>query len=532
MKNRLLFCVLLSGIIQLNAQTTDFATAYKQVTTELISWDPVRGEWLSNSILAMAKQEAVPERNFPEDLTPFELVNKLPDAKRASILKIAHDNAPVSNQREWNAISRIINRPDCKPVSGRSYGDPHLSSFDGATYSFQTVGEFVLVKSEGDFEIQTRQQAVSEDFSLNTAAAMNVGGDRVGIYPNEKPDNFSQSALRVNGQPVVLQRNVYFLPKGGTVEYSSNVYTITWPTGEVARIQSSNGAARNFLNITVQVFPCMSNSFIGLMGNANGIANDDFDVRGNAARPQYMAFSSFGNPQMQQATNQMEKEYLAFLARDYARQFRVTEQTSLFDYSTGNSTATYTDESYPRVHRTVADLSPMQQSNARNRCQEMGLQGAELNACIFDNAYLNIAPVPRPVIKNPTQTGDLGRIDRPVINNNQGKFEERETGRVPIDTPRPQAQSIGKETKPVRGETERLPSDQNRTNPSRNDRNDRPIDIPQTSSPAPNRGDVSRPITIPKPASSPEIKPPSVKPPSLNRPVTPPVSTPGKIIKG
>ena len=532
MKNRLLFCVLLSGIIQLNAQTTDFATAYKQVTTELTSWDPVRGEWLSNSILAMSKQEAVPERNFPEDLTPFELVNKLPDAKRASILKIAQDNAPISNQREWNAISRIVNRPDCKPVSGRSYGDPHLSSFDGATYSFQTVGEFVLAKSEGDFEIQTRQQAVSEDFSLNTAAAMNVGGDRVGIYPNEKPDNFSQSALRVNGQPVVLQRNVYFLPKGGTVEYSSNVYTITWPTGEVARIQSSNGAARNFLNITVQVFPCMSNNFIGLMGNANGIANDDFDVRGNSTRPHYMAFSSFGNPQMQQATNQMEKEYLAFLARDYARQFRVTEQTSLFDYSTGNSTSTYTDESYPRVHRTVADLSPMQQSNARNRCQEMGLQGAELNACIFDNAYLNIAPVPRPVIKNPTQTGDLGRIDRPVINNNQGKFEERETGRVPIDTPRPQAQSIGKETKPVRGETERLPSDQNRTNPSRNDRNDRPIDIPQTSSPAPNRGDVSRPITIPKPASSPEIKPPSVKPPSLNRPVTPPVSTPGKIIKG
>jgi len=268
------------------------------------------------------------------------------------------------------------------------------------------------------------------------------------------------------------------------------------------------------------------------MGNANGITNDDFDVRGNTARPQYMAFSSFGNPQMQQATNQMEKEYLAFLARDYARQFRVKEQTSLFDYSAGNSTASYTDESYPRVHRTVADLSPMQQSNARNRCQEMGLQGAELNACIFDNAYLNIAPVPRPIIKNPTQTGGLGRIDRPVINNNQGKFEERETGRVPIDSPRPQAQSIGKETKPVRGGAERLPADQNLTNPSRNDRNERPIYTPQTSYPAPSRGDVSRPISIPKPASSPEIKPPSLKSPSLNRPVTPPVSTPGKIIKG
>jgi hypothetical protein len=527
MKNKLLFGILVGSIMQFNAQTSDFNSAYKQVTTELTSWDPIRGEWLSKSILAMAKQEAVPERNFPEDLTPFELVNKLPDAKRSSILKIAQDNAPVSNQREWNAIARIVNRPDCKPVSGRSYGDPHLSSFDGATYSFQTVGEFVLAKSDGDFEIQTRQQAVSEDFSLNTAAAMNVGGDRVGIYPNEKPDNFSQSALRVNGQPVVLQRNVYFLPKGGTIEYSSNVYTVTWPTGEVARIQTSNGAARNFLNITVQVFPCQSSNFYGLMGNANGSANDDFDVRGNGTRPQYMAFSSFGNPQMQQATNQMEKEYLAFLARDYARQFRITENTSLFDYTPGSSTISYTDESYPRVHRTVADLSPMQQTNARNRCQEMGLQGTELNACIFDNAYLNIAPAPRPVIKNPTQTGDLGRIDRPVINNNQGKFEERETGRVPIDSPRPQPQSIGKDTRPSRGEVDRLPADNNRTNPVQNGRNERPIDTPQTSFPAPSRGDISKPISVPKPAGSNEVKPPSI-----NRSLPPPISSPGRIIKG
>jgi hypothetical protein len=168
----------------------------------------------------------------------------------------------------------------------------------------------------------------------------------------------------------------------------------------------------------------------------------------------------------------------------------------------------------------------MQQTNARNRCQEMGLQGAELNACIFDNAYLNIAPVPRPVIKNPTQTGDLGRIDRPVINNNQGKFEERETGRVPIDSPRPQPQSIGKDTKPSRGEVDRSPANNNRTNPVQNGRSERPND-PQISSPAPNRGDVSKPISVPKPAGSNEVKPPSI-----NRSLPPPISSPGRIIKG
>ena len=492
MKNKLIFGILVGSIMQFNAQTSDFNSAYKQVTTELTSWDPIRGEWLSKSILAMAKQEAVPERNFPEDLTPFELVNKLPDAKRSSILKITQDNAPVSNQREWNAIARIVNRPDCKPVSGRSYGDPHLSSFDGATYSFQTVGEFVLAKSDGDFEIQTRQQAVSEDFSLNTAAAMNVGGDRVGIYPNEKPDNFSQSALRVNGQPVVLQRNVYFLPKGGTVEYSSNVYTVTWPTGEVARIQTSNGAARNFLNITVQVFPCQSLNFYGLMGNANGSANDDFDVRGNGARPQYMAFSSFGNPQMQQATNQMEKEYLAFLARDFARVWRVTPMTTLFEYLPGQSTLTYTDESFPRVHRTINDLTPNQQMTARKSCEENGVSQEDMKGCIYDMAYLSIPGNPRPAIHDQTSGLTLNRIDGVVRNDNNGVVinsvkQERGEGT-------PQAQPLGQQP----GAERNTQQQQKVVNPQTQPAQERPVqDKPKQEKPVQERPIQEKPVQAP-----------------------------------
>jgi hypothetical protein len=54
-----------------------------------------------------------------------------------------------------------------------SYGDPHLITFDGYRYSFQTVGEFILAKSSDRvFEVQTRQSPVNRSLSLNSAVAM------------------------------------------------------------------------------------------------------------------------------------------------------------------------------------------------------------------------------------------------------------------------------------------------------------------------------------------------------------------------
>jgi hypothetical protein len=174
----------------------------------------------------------------------------------------------------------------------------------------------------------------------------------------------------------------------------------------------------NFLNVAVQVFPCSQNDMEGLLGNANGRQNDDFDVRGSSNRPTYMAFSSFGGSQMQQASNDMEKEYLAFLARDYARQFRVTPTTTLFDYGIGQSTFTYTDESFPRVHRTVNDLTPDRQTAARKTCEENGIRGDELKGCIFDQAYLELPPTPKPIVRDLTSGIQMPRLDKPVNNVN------------------------------------------------------------------------------------------------------------------
>lgn len=424
MKNTLLYLgILLFFIPNVQAQNQRFTQDFNPVRSELTKWDPIRGEWLASSLVAMSTKQPIPDRTFPEDLTPVEMLRLVPENHRTSINQMVSTNqrnaTDSTGRNEWNAMSSIVSRPNCKPVMARSYGDPHLSSFDNASYSFQTVGEFVLTKSvSGNMEIQTRQQAQSDDFSLNTAAAMNVAGDRVCIYANEKPDNISNTALRLNGAPLQITNKTYFLPHGGTIRYSSNTYIVTWPTGEVANIQLRNSSRMNFLNVSVQIYPCAQNDLTGLLGNANGIENDDFDTNDGMKRPAYMAFSSFGNDQLQQASNEAEKEYLAFLARDYARNFRVTQQTSLFDYGFGQNTLTYTDESFPRVHRTVGDLSADRQNSARQKCEEQGIRGAELKGCIFDQAYLEIPPSPRPEIKDPTRGVVLSRIEKPIENSN------------------------------------------------------------------------------------------------------------------
>lgn len=423
------------------AQAQMFEDQFKSVKEKLERWDPIRGNWLALSMLALSEHKNVPDRTFPEDFTPYEMLTMVPLADRREIESMIQQNRNPNGSftnSQWEAVDLIVNHSMCAQIIGRSYGDPHLKSFDQATYSFQTVGEFVLSKSEkSSFEVQTRQRAQSDNFSLNAAVAMNVAGDRLCYYASTKPDQLNGN-LRLNGMPIQLQGRTYFLPNGGVIRFEGRNYTISWPTGEMVILDVRSSGGFGFLNTTVHVFECDRSSFQGLLGNANGIAEDDFQGRNmDRPRPTYMAFSTFGNSSMQQASAFAEKEYLSFLAKDFAEDWRVTSQTTLFDYAPGTSTEYYTDRRFPMVHLTVSDLNQTQQDNARARCQAMGIPADEMGGCIFDQGYLNIPPnqVPSPSRPNPTETV-LGTINRPALHTNQLVFPEENlapaTGNAPL----------------------------------------------------------------------------------------------------
>lgn len=401
-------------------QKSNFEKSYDPIRAELEEWDPIRGPWLSTSLEAISNKQPIPDRTFPEDITPAQMVAALPNKTRNSLEQIAMGSNPTGEREtaQWGEIRRVLVRPGagCGVRTARTYGDPHLVTFDGARYSFQTVGEFVLTKSTSGLQVQARQRPQRDDFSLNTAVAMSVGGDRVCIYAGDTPDSDRTSPVRVNGRSVSVSGNkAHFLANGGTIKRVGKTYTVAWPTGETVTAQMRSTGGMSFMNLNVQITGCSEGIFTGLLGNANGVERDDFQgMNDNAALRMNPGNDPFGG-----VSREMEQRRLAFLANAMADEYRVTMVTTLFDYAPGTNTLSYTDRSFPRVHRTMNEIPRSRRDAARLNCQRQGVLDRDLNGCVFDNAHLDIPPAPRPVVEDPSQGLQLKPLEREIPNVNE-----------------------------------------------------------------------------------------------------------------
>ncbi len=490
------------------AQDQTFEEEFEPIRQELTNWDAVRGPWLAESMVAISNQNEIPDRTFPENLTPAQVMDLVPSDVSSRVQTLTSTRTqPQTHDTRWDAVNSFIARRNCNPVSGRSYGDPHLESFDGASYSFQTVGEFDLVKSnDGLVEIQTRQKAQQDNFSLNTAVAMNVGGDRVGIYAEDSPDGGISTPVRVNGMAVDITDRPYFLSRGGTIRKSRGMYVVDWPTGESVTAQVRNSGGMSFLNITTNIYPCSHGGYSGLMGNANHISSDDYnDGRG------LIPVSAGSGPN----ATYVKRQQLAMIAREFAEQYRITMATSLFDYPAGTSTYTFTDKTFPRVHMTVDDLTPAQRTRAQQHCQQNGISGAQMEGCIFDNAYLNLPPTPRHVVDDPTEGIVFKPVDKPVRNINGNNPSTPSKPTTVFDTKKPTV-----ETHDVRGGAQPM------TTGGDIDKQDtKNVSSPATPTKTVNEPSV-KPRTSPAPSPTPKISVPKTSPTPRSVPAPRPAPAP------
>lgn len=499
MRKHLLLFILIGITALASAQSSSNRGSYNTVQNSLTNWDPVRGAWLAESLTSMSDNQPIPVRNFPEKFTPNQMLALVPYETRSQILTTSRE---ARNNGEdaafWNDISRFISNVNCQPKMGRSYGDPHLISYDGARNSFQTVGEFNLTSStDGDMVVQTRQKAFSEDFSLNTAVAMNVAGDRVCLYTRDYPDGDYSTPVRLEGRSLRLDASTYMLDHGGTIKKTGNTYTVYWPSGESVVAQVRRSGNSEFLDVSVNVMDCNQGYYRGVLGDADGSTRDDYTLANDVP----VVWSDDAD-----YTNRKRQEYMA---KEFADLHRITQMESLFDYIVGMNTMSYTDRSFPQVYRNFSDINTRRMTKSRRYCEQQGIDPRDMNGCVYDHAYLGLDASPQPTVSNPAKGTVLQPVQVKTPNvNPRGNGSQGSSGNSTVDPVQPNSeeQSKGSSSQPRTKEA----SDEE---PPRVEPSPRPVVRPApTPKPAPRP--APRPRVEPKPKPAPRPVSPTPKPSS------------------
>jgi RHS repeat-associated protein len=241
----------------------------------------------------------------------------------------------------------------------RSIGDPYLKTANGVGISFQARGEFTALRSDsGDLVIQTRQEPApgSRIGSINTAIAMQVNGDRVGVYRDG-----DVLTLRVNGEPTEL-RQAMTLDHGGAVVPDGEGYVVVWPDHSYAVISFGMGRA---INLAVDLSPERIDSVHGLLGPNPQVETQTVETSDGTAIP---------------ADDLTDYDTLY---RTFGDSWRITQQESLFDYAPDESTATFDDRDFPD---RGAPFTPEQEAQAEAVCRRLGVPDEGLAGCVFDVA--------------------------------------------------------------------------------------------------------------------------------------------------
>jgi hypothetical protein len=235
-----------------------------------------------------------------------------------------------------------------------SAGDPHLHTLDGYFYDFQGAGEFVLVQTrDDDLVVQTRQEPVGDRVTVNTAVAARIDGAVVEV--NERNVVVNSRASPLNNF------TSYETPDGGRVRAVDGTIRFEWKDGSRMSVIGTT--------VAVRLDESRRDNVEGLLGNFDGDrGNDLVDADSTDLR----------------ADNRLtfEETYGPF-----ADAWRITDKTSLFTYTSGTSTKTYTRRDIPTAGYTTGQLDPDKRAAAETMCRAAGVKGGmRLANCVFDVA--------------------------------------------------------------------------------------------------------------------------------------------------
>jgi hypothetical protein len=280
------------------------------------------------------------------------------------------------------------------PATGRSHGDPHIVTLDGYQYSFQTVGEYILTRSRGGFEIQTRQQRLSgRDLTLNTAVAFRDGDRRIAIYAREFPGvPVDESPVYVDGAPFTVSAEPQIVQRATIQGTGPGRYELVFPMGLRVEVTHSVLSDFAFLNVAFTSSDTFPSYFEGLLGDRDGSQDNDLRSRDGRVVPADRSTYRDLARQVSRRLNTpipidaLTTQFYDALYRRFGDSWRVTPEETLFDYGPGESTSTYTDRGFPSTYLNITRFLPRDIQAAERACREMSVPEDMFQGCVFDVA--------------------------------------------------------------------------------------------------------------------------------------------------
>src|SRR5690554_26121 len=245
-------------------------------------------------------------------------------------------------------------------------GDPHFTSFDGHAYDFQGAGEFIALEATlGDsLIVQTRFEALPKPdepeacrhVTWTTAVATQLGERRLTFEAAREP------MLYADGQPVDLRTQTLELPDGASISMSSpHSYRVIWPDGAMLHVNGDEDS----INLKFDLPKIRRGQVRGLLGYFDDDPGDDFMTRSGKIIAQPADFDAF--------------------YEEFGESWRITQEESLFDYETGESTDTFTVPGFPAAEPDMSTIPAESLTAAEQTCGETGVKGQPfVDWCIID----------------------------------------------------------------------------------------------------------------------------------------------------
>jgi hypothetical protein len=274
---------------------------------------------------------------------------------------------------------------------GSDNGDPHIRTVDGKKYDFQAVGEFTLLRDRDGMEIQTRQMPVATQnpitdaysgltacVSVNTAVAALVGSHRIAYQPGTEP---GQLQFYLDGKPARLTTEGFDL-EGHRV----SAFDADGTTG--LRVDYSHHAV---LMVTPRFWTSHN---IWYMNVSVSHTHGDEGIMGRIPKDSWLPALQNGAT-VGPMPDSLHNRWVA-LYQTFADSWRVSEETSLFVYAEGTSTATFTDRNWPAA-KPPCEMKPqfeipgapilagMPIAQAEQVCQAITIDDLHED-CVFDVA--------------------------------------------------------------------------------------------------------------------------------------------------